>query len=170
MKKIIKFLKAFSLVEMMVNIIAISVLVAAMAPVITKKIEYQRAIVDTTDIMTQEKCTAFTNQCTLCTTNECLVCQRACGEKETSFGETSMVLNAKQCKCVLCNADTSAITTASMMSSTVTTDKYCYSCTLGKSKCNKCMSGYYLSSSTVCTECQAGRLRRECRRSRWCGS
>ena len=155
MKKFLKFLKAFSLVEMMVNIIAISVLTAAMAPVITKKVKASRTIVNASNVLSPPHCSKFTDKCTLCYPNECIICQRACSTLNTSAGKTSSVVNKQKCKCAICAKDAAAASGAGMLEP-VTNDPYCFSCTLGNTKCTKCMTGYYLSSSSVCTGCQAG--------------
>ena len=56
MKKFINFLKGFSLIEIMVTIIAIGVVTAASAPVITKRVQSHKTLINTTKIEVTPNC------------------------------------------------------------------------------------------------------------------
>ena len=74
MKKIL----AFSLIELMISLITISCITAAFAPIITKKMKNSNVSVALSEIST--KCDKFTEECTLCYSSKCVMCNRHCNE------------------------------------------------------------------------------------------
>jgi len=69
---------AYSLVELMISLIAISVITAAVVPVITKKMK--RDMVNANPYSITSKCDFINSSCALCDkdTKACLVCNRIC--------------------------------------------------------------------------------------------
>ncbi len=82
--------KAFSLVEIIVGLLIISVALAVFAPVFNKKVKTQSVALDS---KLTEKCSAFGPNCSLCQgTKYCAVCTKGCGLDEH--------LDIANCKCV----------------------------------------------------------------------
>ena len=71
MKKIIKPLKAFSIIEVSITSIAVSVVATASAPVITKRIEMQKAMLNADKIDVPPNC----KTCYADRPNNCKVCK-----------------------------------------------------------------------------------------------
>lgn len=82
-------IKAFSLIEILVGLIIISVTLAAFAPVVNKKVKAQTSAINT---KLTEKCTKFSSYCSLCQgTKYCVQCNRGCNVDQK--------LNVSTCSC-----------------------------------------------------------------------
>jgi len=84
--------KAFSLIELMVSLLIVSIIMAALAPVLNKRLK--NGTVALNNKLT-ERCSVygFDDKCTLCWgANKCVICLRDCLETQT--------LNVEQCKCM----------------------------------------------------------------------
>ena len=128
MKKIF----GFSLVEIVVALIIFSVITAALAPIITKKMKSNAVSVgmsSSSSIKFSDDCSEFGDDCTMCTTKDCALCNKDCAEGEYN--------DVSSCTCKTCNSLYDG----------------CLECT--SRKCEKCQAGYGLQSGT-CTKCQKG--------------
>lgn len=160
MKKIIEKLKAFTLIEILVAIVGISLVSAAMAPVITKKVNASKTIVNAAELRTQPYCSKFSKDCPMCYPKECFMCKENCDRTfDTQYGKTSAVLDKKACRCSLCNSGTytGGKIDDDYVPGNVTGDPYCYSCVLEGKKCTSCMPGYYMLNGK-CQVCPAGHM------------
>ena len=124
----IRKILAYSLVELMISLIAISCITAVFVPVITKKITTPGVSSSMPDVTT--KCDDFTNKCTLCYPNKCIVCYRTCNENQYKNNGT--------CLCENCSDRSTG----------------CLKC--DKTSCSLCASGYGLTSDGKCKLCSAG--------------
>ncbi|MBQ8847808.1 MAG: hypothetical protein IJ003_02580 [Candidatus Gastranaerophilales bacterium] len=86
-----KFLKAFSLVEVLISLIIVSVIITAFAPSMTKK--HQKKAIAQNSIKTD--CGAINAFCTLCKGNTCYHCKIDCGINQYK--------DTVNCKCVDCS-------------------------------------------------------------------
>ena len=90
-----KFYLAFSLIELMISLIVISLIAAAFVPVITKKLARFSIVAGSfggnSSGGVSEKCSNIGENCALCAGDTCLSCKNKCG--------TGEVLNSKNCKC-----------------------------------------------------------------------
>ena len=137
---------AFSLIEVMVALLVVAIIVAALAPVITKRM--QRDIVGRSRISTSCSSLFPEGYCGMCYLNpkSCIVCTKTCKSDEFQ--------NVSECSCVLCSKSTSttqgsvAVNTA--MSSCSTCNSGYYAGIQGQSVgCNKCPGGYYCPSGKL---------------------
>ncbi len=127
---LIKKIKGFSLVELLISLIVISCITAAFAPLITKKFSSSVFGGGSVSDITTECSDKFSSDCTLCTSNFCIACTRlSCGADE--FKDT------KSCSCKKC------------------VDKYGTDCAkCNEKKCLTCPEGEYLDSSDEnCKKC-----------------
>ncbi len=125
----------FSLVEILVALIMVSVIMAALAPVITKKLSSAGMTIGaggTSEIEFQMDCSAFSEDCALCFDDKCTLCTKDCADNEFT--------STPDCLCKLCNSEDGF--------------KDCEQCTA--KKCKKCLSGYGLVSNTICKKCEIG--------------
>ena len=83
-------LKAFSMMELMVCVVAISIMAAAMAPAIIRKQKKAEVIVNSNQL--SPYCSAFSADCNLCYQDKCVVCMKDCGTFEN--------INIAECKCI----------------------------------------------------------------------
>lgn len=97
-------LRAFSLVELMVTLIVISCLVAALAPVITKKLKSQGITIvggddDSGGGEVSTDCSGLFNEdCKLCNVNFCMQCEKVCTD--------GYYKNIARCNCLNCETYT----------------------------------------------------------------
>ncbi len=127
MKKIF----GFSLVEIVVALIIFSVITAALAPIITKKLKSNNVTVGSLGGgSSNTNCDAFGPNCSFCTSDTCVVCGLSCLE--------SQALDIPGCSCKECVE--------------LHGDK-CLKC--GLDKCIKCIGGYYTLDNN-CTQCPIG--------------
>lgn len=126
--------QGFSLIELLISLIIISVIVASFAPVLSKKLVRGSISISqgskknlTTD------CPVHSN-CMLCYEDEkdasCLVCVASCGDGEYT--------DRQNCSCISCSGRFSG----------------CYTCTA--SRCTRCNSGWGMTASG-CEYCGAGK-------------
>ena len=86
----------FSLVEIVVALIIISVITAALAPIITKKMKSTGITIGSGDGGSlQMNCSKFGSECSLCYPNKCVVCVKSCLDTQA--------LDIAGCKCKDCN-------------------------------------------------------------------
>ena len=130
--KLPKWLKAFSMIELVLSLLVISIIFAALSPVISKK-AHQMIKVDTTmSVYSATECNKwFNDDCQVCTKNACLTCEKICAGNQYK--------NIGTCDCENCN----------------TRSAQCISC--GAKKCTKCNEGFPLIDG-VCsdTRCPTG--------------
>ncbi len=118
---------AFSLIELLISLITISVILASLAPVITHKMKHGGISIGTKKL--SMKCPATVgSDCTLCLGNQCIACPIGCG---TQFK------NTLTCKCESC------------------TQANCVNCTSDRNKCDRCKAGYQ-KSGDGCSACPSG--------------
>ncbi len=143
--KIWRKVKAFTLIEIMVSLIAISAISAAFVPVMTKKISGKAANLTSRVNLTQS-CEMFSNpseggtndsscgKCSFCdvakSNQYCIKCSCNCPN-----GQFKVI---KNCTCALCS----------------TIDTNCTLCSTG-AICKKCNVGYYLENNS-CKQCESG--------------
>ena len=132
--------KAFSLIELLISLITISVIIASFAPVITQKLKYGKVAVTKGETITN-KCDKFSPDCKLCTKKQCLICTKTC--------LSNQYLDRDNCNCVSCPNNCESCT-----------ELGCTRCKAGYQKkdgaCEACQSGYYSSSGSVCQKCPKG--------------
>ena len=143
-----KKLLAFSLIELMISLITISCIIAAFAPVVTKKLKNSNVTVALSEITT--KCDKFTDECSLCYSSKCVACSRYCYENQYKNIATCLCENCtdRSVGCIRCDA------------------KVCKKCDLGygltaDGKCRLCPAGYYSDGSSDCKPCSAGQYQSE---------
>ncbi len=123
---------AFSLIEVMVALLVVAIIVAALAPVITKRM--QRDIVGKSRISTSCSSLFPEGYCGMCYLNpkSCIVCTKVCSSDEFQ--------NVSECSCVKCSIHHN--------------DSNCTRC--NSKYCVQCKQGYYLDSNNRCTICPKG--------------
>ena len=145
---------AFSLVELMISLIVISIVTAAFAPVITKKLKVEdrslwaKSTVDY--IYDEEICTKKVENCAMCLADTCIRCKNNYYLKNNSCIECSK-------GCVNCD-----ITQGCTRCETgyYLDNGICTMCPEGCAKCDsatscsECKQGYYINGSN-CTECDS---------------
>ena len=130
MKKIF----GFSLVEIVVALIIFSVITAALAPIITKKLKSTGITIGSGDGGSLKmNCQEFGPECSLCYPNKCVVCVKSCLETQA--------LDIDECKCKDCN-DTEEMFGPN-----------CLKCDI--SNCSKCIATNYVNGGQ-CTICPIG--------------
>ncbi len=145
-KNFIKYIKAFSLIEVMLSLIILSIVTAAVVPVITKKITGKSIKIEAEENNEESEYTTDCQDliidgekvgpnCTICTKGEDAVCKQCPIECDEG-----MLVNIAACKCVECKAEN------------------CEECQT-ENKCFKCMiseSGVYYSNNGNCEICPLG--------------
>lgn len=173
--------KGFSLVELLVSLIIISLIVAIFAPIMTKRlVQTKTAVVS----KISSQCDVLSPDCKLCITasgdKKCLLCEKKCSEinmflnKEKCICENCSALNAncEKCadgKCLKCKAGYGLALNGKCTSSPCESGTYSdgsHSCTacakgtfstgIGSSVCEKCPKGYYCLGGSSLTLCPAG--------------
>ena len=146
MNKLIKFLKAFSVIELMISLVAISVITASFAPVISKKIQSNEIVAGSilggggggNGGLTLDCEDNFSSDCVFCDSARCYICSKTC-DANTQYQDIY------KCVCKNCT----------------TVDAQCTKCDFNKTtetgKCTKCnTNGYYVNSSEKCSQCPKG--------------
>ena len=143
-----KKLLAFSLIELMISLITISCIIAAFAPVVTKKLKSSNVTVALSEITTN--CAKFTDECSLCYSSKCVACSRYCNENQYKNVSTCLCENCtdRSVGCIRCDA------------------KVCKKCDLGygltaDGKCRLCPAGYYSDGTYDCKACPVGQYQSE---------
>ena len=123
---------AFSLIEVMVALLVVAIIVAALAPVITKRM--QRDIVGRSRISTSCSSLFPEGYCGMCYLNpkSCIVCTKTCKSDEFQ--------NVSECSCVKCRIHHN--------------DSNCVRC--NSKYCTQCKQGYYLDGNNRCVICPRG--------------
>ncbi len=119
--------KAFSLIELLISLITISVILASLAPMVTHKLKHGGVSIGTKKLSMTCPNTVGSD-CTLCLGNQCIACPISCGNE---------FKNSITCKCESC------------------TQSNCVNCSSGASRCDKCSDGYGLQSNGTCSACNA---------------
>ena len=148
MEKINKFFKTklgFSLIELMISLIAISCITAAFTPVISKKLQSGEITIGAETRMSGD-CQEIDEYCQFCELNKgiCALCTRPCGSNETANKDT--------CKCIKCdNSDSSGKGVANCTQSCVWNSKN------SRIYCTQCKNGYYVNNNDgTCVSCSTG--------------
>ena len=121
----------FSVLELLVLLVTISIVTAALAPVFTKRVRSVNATTNPSKV--SQNCTGrFSAYCTSCNIRECLTCDRVCNQAETKI--------ISSCTCQVCS----------------TLFANCYAC--AERQCTKCQQGYWLNKTDnkICTACKKG--------------
>jgi len=128
---------AFSVIELVITLIAVSCLMAGFAPAIQKKLKQNAFKIHNREVLTGNNCP---DGCAVCYTDKCLLCVKICpGGQE---------LDSESCTCVSCAEH------CDQCSSSV-----CTNCDTGyrltNGQCNMCDATYsWNSSNRTCTKCQ----------------
>ncbi len=134
--------KAFSLIELLISLITISVIIASFAPVITQKLKYGKVAVTKGETITN-KCDKFSPDCKLCTKKQCLICTKTC--------LSNQYLDRDNCNCVSCPNNCESCN-----------ELGCNRCKAGYQKkdgaCEACQSGYYSLEGGTCQKCPKGSM------------
>ena len=159
-----KTLKAFSLIELTISLITISCIMAAFAPIITKKLKISSS--SSSPISTvKPECSKFSEDCKLCDSNSCLICNKNCNENEyknISSCECEPCTNRGE-KCLTCNANKC---TKCDTGYGITKEGGCEICNKGyysDKTCKPCPTGQYQNqeAKTSCINCPAGKYQDE---------
>ena len=129
-----KLLLAFSLVEISISLIVIAIILAALMPVITKRLtasSTQRNKISTNCASLFPDASGY---CAMCYVNpkRCIICTRTCNGDEFK--------NVDKCICESCRIKYS--------------DTHCSRC--NSQRCLQCDNGYYLDGNNKCTICPKG--------------
>ncbi len=159
-----KYFKAFSLVEILVALIIVSLIMAAMAPVITKRLSSSGITIGAGGGMSNTlsaSCEAFGANCTLCYEDKCISCSISCSSNQAADIDTC---SCKSCsslygnECLKCNMNECLECNLSHYAK----NGRCEICPIG-SYCNgtnsiNCGNGKYtnLQGQTSCNNCEAG--------------
>lgn len=158
-KKLRKLLKknftqvknAFSMVEIAVSMIIIAIIIAALTPIITKRLTASSTIKNR--ISTNCDSLYTNGYCAMCylTPKQCIVCTIPCATGSASNGWKGEVKNNNDCKCESCTKH----------------NANCANCTLDR--CTQCKPGYYLDSANnkciicpVAKYCSDGKTAQPC--------
>ncbi len=142
--------KAFSLIELLISLITISVILASMAPVITHKLKHGNTSISAKSI--QINCAEkFGTDCMMCNSKSCLWCSTYINVPDGYYIDPSQGCSRKTCNskfgalCAKCTKD------------------YCLSCISGYGfnstnyTCNPCYAPYYSPGGTSgCIMCNNG--------------
>ena len=131
-KELLNLKNAFSLVEIAVSLLVISVIIAALTPTISKRMSSSSL---RSKVSTNCDSSFPDGYCALCDvgSNRCITCTRSCNTDEYK--------NSDKCICEACVTKHS--------------DSYCAAC--NSKECTMCAQGYYINSLTgKCTKCPAG--------------
>ena len=129
----------FSLVELMISLIVVSVVAAAFSPVITKKLSSNTVVAGATKAISsiRSDCANFNTSggvCSVCTDSLCLSCTLDnCDENQGKYK------NIGKCSCEACTLRSAN----------------CVKC--NSKDCTKCAENYYLDSSSKCQSCPSGK-------------
>ncbi len=132
---------AFSLIELLISLITISVILASLAPVVTHKLKHGGISVGQGKSITNQ-CSAFSASCQLCTKTECLLCTLTCPDGQ--------YFDKPTCTCKNCISNCNRCTNATA----------CDRCKAGYQKsgnsCSACGAGYYSTEGGACQKCPKG--------------
>ena len=187
MNKKFKMMSAFSLVELMISLIVISIVTAAFAPVVTKKLKTSDMSIGSASsdyIFDETICNKSVSNCSVCVKDECVRCKigyyldsnscKACSNNCTTCDsqngctkcEDGYYLDGTQCKscpdgCTKCeNATTCTECKENYLksgSSCVACPNHCKTCT-SSSQCSTCNDGYFMTEDKTCYKYECGNL------------
>lgn len=159
-----KYFKAFSLVEILVALIIVSIIMAAMAPIITKRLSSSGVTIaggGGSSGTLSSSCEAFGANCTLCYQDKCVTCSVSCSSNQATDISTC---SCKACStlhgnnCLKCNTNECI----ECSSNYYIKNGKCEICPIG-SYCNGttatvCPNGKYTDATgqTSCKNCEAG--------------
>ncbi len=132
-----KLFAAFSLIELMISLVIISMIAAAFTPVITKKLS-SNSIGISSIAEIKEDCE---NGCSLCTKSYCINCPKTCSDKQYK--------DSKKCICVDCSVGCSSCN----QNGCLTCDDGYY---LESNTCSPCPSGKYCKNGEILENCPTG--------------
>lgn len=154
MRKMLKKIVAFSMVELIFGLVVVSVLLAAFAPQMSKRMSSSSK-----GGSAYRACSHQIEDCEACYNNECVFCNKACSENE--------VLIVAECKCRKCSERITNCIECDTSKCTKCVDGYyvnagvCTICPAGY----KCFNGnrvicpkgtYAPRGSSYCTTCKSG--------------
>ena len=152
MKKLLANLFAFSLVELLISLIAISCITAAFAPVISKKLMSNSVSIGSTSNNSgggglSPDCTHISQNCQSCLGDTCLSCNTAGFECEERQYKSNL-----SCACINCpDYDPNCLECD---------NSGCTKCPEGyyvkNGKCSNCIEGYYCPNGTDLKKCPKG--------------
>lgn len=128
------YFKAFSLVELMISLIIISLIAAAFVPVVTKKLSSDSIISGNTGKITTNCEEKFGENCKLCDKNRCINC-------EIANNDNQKFIHQDTCSIKSCSDERYGY------------GANCLEC--NSSKCTKCDSKFYVSNGK-CVSCEIG--------------
>ena len=169
----------FSLVELMISLIVISIVTAAFAPLVTKKLKTSDMSVGSSSsdyIFDETICNNSVSNCSVCVKDECVrcktgfyledeickICSNNCSKCDSQSGckecEQGYYLEGVQCKA--CSAGCTSCTSLSDCSnckdgflktgsSCTKCPNHCFDCT-NSTECKTCSSGYFLTANKTC--------------------
>ena len=154
-----KKILGFSLVELMISLIVISVVTAAFTPILTKKLKTSDQSIGTataTSITSSAVCNAVSKGCLECEDDKCIAADSENGYFLNESTGKSQACNSVITGCAKCNIDGSICNSSEdgyYMDGTTpkSCPSSCSKCS-SSSSCSACNSGYYLNSSS-CTAC-----------------
>lgn len=136
-----KNIKAFSLIELLISLIIISLVAAAFTPVLTKNLKKQTIAVSANNSGITSECDKIDSNCELCYEKEekCIMCNRTC--------LSNQYVDIAPCKCVNCSENCLSCNS-----------KVCLNCAtdtalMDDGTCKKC-SQLYGSNCTTCNKTQ----------------
>ncbi len=154
--------KAFSLIELLVTLIIMSLLISAFMPVVTKKLKSSATVLGggsgdggfSSDILFSKECEKFSTEeykCLMCSTTSCTLCSTQLSTITGYYVDPSEGCEPKNCadkfgsNCMDCKKDS------------------CSACIPGSAfdaetnSCKECEAGYYsLGGLSNCEKCPAG--------------
>ena len=152
-KNFIKYIKAFSLIEVMLSLIILSIVTAAVVPVITKKITSKSIKIEAEEKNEESEyttdCNKISENCTICTKGDDAVCKQCPIECDEG-----MLVDIAACKCAVCSVENCEA---------CKTENYCFKCMISESgvyysnngNCEICPLGHYCNGITA-TPCPKG--------------
>ena len=176
-KKLRTSLFAFSLIEIMLSLIIVSSILAAFAPIVSRKMNSKVIEVAATASFSKNCADKYTSDCTLCTSKACISCKLdrkapegkyldvdACRYKACTDLFSDCLICAHD-RCMLCIAtkyiDAQGKCTACGSSTTYVCDGVfrcdvsCKTCSGSGLSCKTCNQGYYLKNVSGTVKCVA---------------
>ncbi len=147
--------KAFSLIELLVSLITISVIVASFAPIITNKLKQDRISLSNASKLSSD-CSMFSSgKCEICMkekgANICISCSLTC--------PTGQIADIKTCKCKTLTCPSGQYVSGSSCIYCSSSYENCETCT--NSSCSTCKSGYKLREG-VCKKTTKPKSQEDC--------
>lgn len=153
--------KAFSLIELLISLIIISLIVASFAPIITKKMKYQNATM--AGGIGGQNCKKFdpSGKCLACDKDKCTLCSTQIGLNKGQYVDPSVSCEVKTCTEGYSKCSDTAVSCLEGYGYDASTKK-CTKCEAGTASkgenlaCTPCAADSVSSAgASVCTECKA---------------